>query len=163
MSANWFLQIYEKCQCAVSGAFFFFFFNIHGATACFLTFMWNVICNSINAVTLQHSYHWQRLHLSTLMQQVLNVKWAYSRAAECTKTLTQSNNGAICTDWWKPSVRSGGEGGAEEERVACFTSGFVTVGSGPARCRSGPTLQWQSLCLWWPERVCVLCLKVSRY
>lgn len=73
------------------------------------------------------------------------IRAGHSAAAERTKRkkkmLTQSNNGAICTDWWKPSLR----GGRERRRVSRWIS---WRGGGPARCRSGPW-RYGDTFLWW--------------
>lgn len=82
-----------------------------------------------------------------------NQNWTHSAAAH-PKMLTQSNNEAICTDWWKPSVW----GERVRERVSLWVSRQAVLhGAG-----QGLTLQWHSF-LWWSEGVRVLWLKVSRY
>lgn len=72
------------------------------------------------------------------------------------KMLTQWNNGAICSDWWKPSVR----GGRKSERVSLWV--FMTVGFGSCTVRvKGPCYSDSvSLMVW--ECVSSV-LKVSQY
>lgn len=113
--------------------------------------MWNLICNFINAVTLQHSYHWCdfiSLHWCSRLWMWNGHTVERQSAQKCWHNRTMGLFALIDGSHQLE--------GREEERVVCFTSGFMTVCLGPARCRSGPTLQWQCLSLMAWECVCPL-------
>lgn len=121
-------------EMSVCGAFFYSWSN-----SLLLTFTWNLICNLIKAVTLRTRYFWCdfiSLHWS-IRCAAYNLNWTHSAAAECTKMLTQSNNGAICTDWWKPSVR----GARKRALVSLWVSWQSVRGSCTVRVRAPVT--WQ--------------------